>query len=145
MTFDEQRARMVDLQLARRGISDERVLAAFRAVPRESFVPAVLTELAYRDGPLPIGEESDHFPALHRRAHDPGIGPRGRRTGAGYRNRLWLRGGGAAPTSERLRRCRTSARGVPRLGDTPALMASAAARPTGAETACPEESGSMRP
>ena len=40
MTFDEQRARMVDLQLARRGNSDKRVLAAFRAVPRESFVPA---------------------------------------------------------------------------------------------------------
>ena len=39
MTFDEQRARMVDLQLARRGISDQRVLAAFRAVPRESFAP----------------------------------------------------------------------------------------------------------
>ena len=57
MTFDEQRARMVDLQLARRGISDERVRAAFRAVPRESFVPAALTELAYRDGPLPIGED----------------------------------------------------------------------------------------
>ena len=57
MTFDEQRARMVDLQLARRGISDARVLTAFRAVPRESFVPAALAELAYRDGPLPIGED----------------------------------------------------------------------------------------
>ena len=31
---------MVANQLARRGISDKRVLAAFRAVPRESFVPA---------------------------------------------------------------------------------------------------------
>ena len=48
---------MVDLQLARRGISDERVLAAFRAVPRESFVPGELAEFAYRDAPLPIGED----------------------------------------------------------------------------------------
>ena len=48
---------MVDLQLAGRGIADERVLAAFRTVPREAFVPPDLVEFAYRDAPLPIGEE----------------------------------------------------------------------------------------
>ena len=43
-------------QLARRGIADERVLAAFRRVPREAFVPADLAESAYDDNPLPIAE-----------------------------------------------------------------------------------------
>ena len=57
MTFDEARSRMVVLQLARRGISDPRVLAAFRSVPRESFVPEELAASAYRDSALPIGEE----------------------------------------------------------------------------------------
>jgi protein-L-isoaspartate(D-aspartate) O-methyltransferase len=47
----------VKLQLAGRGISDPRVLDAFRAVPREAFVPDALAEFAYKDAPLPIGEE----------------------------------------------------------------------------------------
>jgi protein-L-isoaspartate(D-aspartate) O-methyltransferase len=46
---------MVDRQLAARGISDPRVLDAFRAVPRERFLPPELAEFAYRDTPLPIG------------------------------------------------------------------------------------------
>ena len=57
MTFDEARAQMVKLQLAGRGISDPHVLDAFRAVPREAFVPGKLAEFAYRDAPLPIGDE----------------------------------------------------------------------------------------
>ncbi len=48
---------MVDLQLAGRGITDPRVLKAFRSVPREAFIPAELAEFAYRDAPLPIGED----------------------------------------------------------------------------------------
>ena len=48
---------MVDLQLAGRGISNRLVLGAFRQVPREHFVPPELAGLAYRDAPLPIGEE----------------------------------------------------------------------------------------
>lgn len=47
---------MVERQLLRRGMKDERVLAAFRKVPREAFVPADLAEFAYDDNPLPIGE-----------------------------------------------------------------------------------------
>lgn len=47
---------MVDVQLARRGISDARVLEALRRVPREEFVSLELAELAYDDCPLPIGE-----------------------------------------------------------------------------------------
>jgi protein-L-isoaspartate(D-aspartate) O-methyltransferase len=47
---------MVDRQLRRRGIEDERVLAAMGAVPRELFLPEEVRGRAYRDGALPIGE-----------------------------------------------------------------------------------------
>ena len=50
------RARMLDVHLARRGITDPNVLKAFREVPREAFLPAELAEFAYEDTPLPIGE-----------------------------------------------------------------------------------------
>ncbi len=49
------RAEMVERQLRRRGISDERVLAAMDRVPRDLFVPASLADHAYDDGALPIG------------------------------------------------------------------------------------------
>jgi protein-L-isoaspartate(D-aspartate) O-methyltransferase len=55
MGFEAQRAEMVRRQLAARGISDERLLAAFGAVPREEFVPEGLREFAYEDAALPIG------------------------------------------------------------------------------------------
>jgi protein-L-isoaspartate(D-aspartate) O-methyltransferase len=42
--------------LARRGIRDERVLAAIASVPRESFVPDELRPHAYADRALPIGQ-----------------------------------------------------------------------------------------
>ena len=47
---------MVERQLRRRGIEDERVLAAMAEVPRERFVPEDLRRDAYRDGALRIGE-----------------------------------------------------------------------------------------
>jgi protein-L-isoaspartate(D-aspartate) O-methyltransferase len=46
---------MVERQLRRRGITDERVLDAMMAVPRELFVPPRERSRAYRDGALPIG------------------------------------------------------------------------------------------
>jgi protein-L-isoaspartate(D-aspartate) O-methyltransferase len=52
----ELRERMVERQIFRRGIETPSVLAAFRAVPREEFVPEGMREFAYEDGPLPIGE-----------------------------------------------------------------------------------------
>ena len=51
----EARARMVERQLRRRGISDERVLAAMARVPRDVFVPESLRAYAYDDGAIPIG------------------------------------------------------------------------------------------
>src|SRR5436190_6675935 len=50
------RERMVQVQIARRGIRDNRVLDAMRSVPREAFVEPGFEEFAYEDGPLPIGE-----------------------------------------------------------------------------------------
>jgi protein-L-isoaspartate(D-aspartate) O-methyltransferase len=47
---------MVERQLRRRGIEDERVLAAMAEVPRELFVPEDQRRNAYRDGALRIGE-----------------------------------------------------------------------------------------
>ncbi len=46
---------MVEHQLRRRGVSDERVLSAMGRVPRELFVPEALRGVAYEDGALPIG------------------------------------------------------------------------------------------
>lgn len=55
MSFEEQRSRMVEEQLRRRSISDERVLAAFLRVPRHAFVPEERRHEAYDDRPVPIG------------------------------------------------------------------------------------------
>jgi protein-L-isoaspartate(D-aspartate) O-methyltransferase len=54
--FADERARMVEWQLRRRGIEDERLLAAMGRVPRELFVPAELQDAAYADAALPIGD-----------------------------------------------------------------------------------------
>jgi protein-L-isoaspartate(D-aspartate) O-methyltransferase len=56
-SYTEQRKLMVDRQLRRRGIYDERVLEAMAEVPREHFVPEAVRESAYNDSALPIGHE----------------------------------------------------------------------------------------
>jgi protein-L-isoaspartate(D-aspartate) O-methyltransferase len=48
---------MVERQLRRRGIADDRVLAAMARVPREAFVPAPIADRAYDDAALAIGQE----------------------------------------------------------------------------------------
>ena len=53
---ESERARMVDEQIAARGVRDPRVLAAMRHVPRHEFVPTPLRPFAYHDRPLAIGE-----------------------------------------------------------------------------------------
>jgi protein-L-isoaspartate(D-aspartate) O-methyltransferase len=52
-----QRHAMVDTQIAARGVRDERVLAALRAVPRHEFVSEAERPYAYDDHPLPIGHD----------------------------------------------------------------------------------------
>lgn len=51
-----RRERMVQDQIEERGVSDPRVLAAMRKIPRHEFVPPALRASAYDDRPLPIGE-----------------------------------------------------------------------------------------
>lgn len=51
------RARMVDTQIAARGVRDPRVLAAMRKVPRHLFVDPAARGQAYEDHPVPIGND----------------------------------------------------------------------------------------
>jgi len=57
MTNDDERARlkMVDEQLAARGIKDPRVLSAMGRVPRHRFIEEAFRDRAYGDHSLPIG------------------------------------------------------------------------------------------
>ncbi len=50
-----ERRRMVEEQIAARGIRNQRVLEAMRRVPRHLFVPEPQRFSAYADSPLPIG------------------------------------------------------------------------------------------
>ena len=52
--FATLRERMVDRQIAGRGLDDPALLAAFRSVPREDFVSGDYADYAYQDSPLPI-------------------------------------------------------------------------------------------
>src|SRR3954451_16538795 len=54
-TSTDARKRMVERQLRRRGIEDERVLAAMAEVPRERFLPPEVQGDAYHDGAVAIG------------------------------------------------------------------------------------------
>ena len=78
---------MVERQIRRRGIDDPALLAAFRDVPRERFVPENMREFAYEDGPLPIGEgqtiSQPYIVALMIDAADISAGDRVLEVGAG--------------------------------------------------------------
>ena len=50
------RRRMVEEQIRRRGVRDERVLSVMGEVPRHLFLPKEIRQRAYADEPLPIGE-----------------------------------------------------------------------------------------
>jgi len=56
MNYAELRRQMVERQLLKRGITDARVLKAFREIERHKFVPEDECGSAYEDHPLPIGE-----------------------------------------------------------------------------------------
>jgi len=53
--YQRRRLAMVERQIEARGVTDARVLAAMRHVPRHEFVPESLRGAAYEDRPLPIG------------------------------------------------------------------------------------------
>lgn len=57
LKFERQREEMVKRQIEGRGVTDEKVLAAMRKVPRHLFISEALQDQAYGDFPLPIGEQ----------------------------------------------------------------------------------------
>jgi len=56
MDNTQARNRMVEAQIARRGVRDPSVLKAMREVPREAFISPGFEEFAYEDSALPIAE-----------------------------------------------------------------------------------------
>jgi protein-L-isoaspartate(D-aspartate) O-methyltransferase len=57
MDLEVARRKMVESQIAKRGIRDERTLEAMRTIPRHLFVDEAMWNQAYNDYPLPIGEK----------------------------------------------------------------------------------------
>jgi protein-L-isoaspartate(D-aspartate) O-methyltransferase len=53
--FDHNLKEMIEDQIIRRGITDERVIHAMQIVPRHQFIPDDYIPYAYSDGPVPIG------------------------------------------------------------------------------------------
>lgn len=54
-TLQSMRDHMVDSQVRPNKVSDPRILAAMRALPRERFLPADRAQFAYLDAPVPLG------------------------------------------------------------------------------------------
>lgn len=54
-SFQSEREKMVEHQIARRGVRDERVLDVMRSVPRHLFLPEEAHSYAYADYPVRIG------------------------------------------------------------------------------------------
>ena len=54
--FEKLRKNMVETQIERRGVKDEKVLNAMLKVERHKFVPGRYKDYSYEDRPLPIGE-----------------------------------------------------------------------------------------
>ena len=53
--YEDARKEMVEYQIKRRGITDEKVLSVMATIPRHLFVPSKYQGKAYGDYPLPIG------------------------------------------------------------------------------------------
>jgi protein-L-isoaspartate(D-aspartate) O-methyltransferase len=56
INYEKERIRMVDEQIAGRGVKDERVLAVMRKLPRHEFLPEAIRGNSYSDNALPLGE-----------------------------------------------------------------------------------------
>ena len=88
--MERLRQRMVERQIARRGVGGPRLLAAMGEVPRENFVPEELRDLAYEDRPLPVegGQTISQPYIVARMIEAAAIGPNDRvleiGVGSGY-------------------------------------------------------------
>jgi protein-L-isoaspartate(D-aspartate) O-methyltransferase len=114
--FESERRAMVDWQLRRRGIHDERVLRAMSEVPRHEFVPPLFQFKAYDDQPLAIGDgqtiSQPYMVAAMTEA--AGVEPGDRvleiGTGSGYQAAILAHLGAEVITLERIPRLAESAR-----------------------------------
>lgn len=92
--FEVARRKMVETQIAARGIRNPRVLQAMLEIPRHLFLDEGMWEQAYQDHPLPIGDKQTisqpYIVALMTEAAEPG--PRDRvleiGTGSGYQTAI---------------------------------------------------------
>ncbi len=107
---------MVREQIEARGITDPRVLAAMRAVPRHRFVQEALADHAYEDRPQPIGLgqtiSQPHVVALMTSELEVEEGMRVLEigTGSGYQAAVLAEMGAEVCTVERLRQLYMDAR-----------------------------------
>ncbi|EGB13471.1 protein-L-isoaspartate O-methyltransferase [Pseudodesulfovibrio mercurii] len=110
------RERMVRDQIQARGVTDERVLAAMRELPRHLFVEEALAYKAYSDGPLPIGEgqtiSQPYIVALMSELLqvEPGMKVLEIGTGSGYQAAVLAHMGAEVYTVERIKKLFHAAR-----------------------------------
>jgi protein-L-isoaspartate(D-aspartate) O-methyltransferase len=113
-----EREWMVEQHLRRRGITDERVLAAMRRVPREWFVPPELRERSYADSAVSIGAgqtiSQPYIVALTTQALEAAPGHRVLEigTGSGYQTAILAELGAEVFTIERIAALSLRARGI---------------------------------
>jgi protein-L-isoaspartate(D-aspartate) O-methyltransferase len=102
-----RRERMVQDQLVRRGIRDERVLAAMQVVPRERFVEGGQSRRAYDDAavPIPVGQSISQPYMVGRMTELLAVSPGDRilelGTGSGYQAAVLAELGAHVTTLER--------------------------------------------
>src|SRR5438045_7693804 len=132
LDFEHARSCMIEEQLEARGFRDAAVLAAMRQVPRHLFVEPALSERAYEDTPLPIGERQTisqpYMVALMSEALElvPGARVLEVGTGSGYQAAVLGEMGARGVSLERIPRLAERAREVL------ARLASCARVPVGA-------------
>lgn len=106
--FEIRRRKMVERQIAPRGVTDPRVLEAMSEIPREIFVEEALAEQAYSDSALPIGQgqtiSQPYIAAKMTEMLAPGREHRVLEvgTGTGYQTALLARLAGEVFTVERI-------------------------------------------
>lgn len=114
--FEHERRAMIDVQLWRRGIRDERVLNAMFEVPRHEFVPLTEQGVAYEDRPIVIGDgqtiSQPYMVAAMTEAAQiaPGDKVLEVGTGSGYQSAILAHLGAEVITMERIPRLAESAR-----------------------------------
>ena len=116
IVFESERRAMIEWQLRRRGIYDERVLQAMFEVPRHEFVPPLYQEAAYDDRPIVIGDgqtiSQPYMVAAMTEAAEvhPGDKCLEIGTGSGYQAAIFAYLGAEVITMERIPRLAEAAR-----------------------------------